>query len=155
MSYSVRYHFVQCFAVPARTAYNWCTNYDQADHMLMGHEDAERQITRLTDNTIILTDTFTIGGTRVEKQKLVHFYPDKLKWIATHLYGPIKYSQFIYEISADGETASHLDFIGLFIDYGREKLDKASAKMLAEQLRKEDSDTWNLLAKAMAKDLCK
>ena len=155
MPYSVRYHFVQCFAVPARKAYNWCTNYEHADHLLMGHEDAERQITHLTDNTLILTDTFTIGGTRVEKQKLVHLYTDRLRWIATHLAGPIQYSQFIYEISADGETASRLDFTGLFIDYGRENLDKASAKLLADKLRKEDSDTWKLLAKAMTQDLRK
>jgi len=121
----------------------------------MRHEDAERQITHLTASTTILTDTFHIGGDCVEKQKLVHFYPDKLRWIATHLTGPIKYSQFIYEISADGETASRLDFTGLFNDYRRENLDKDSAKMLADKLRKEDSVAWKLLAKAMAQDLCK
>ena len=155
MPYSLRYHFVQRFAVPARKAYNWCTEYDPADHLLMRHEDAERQITHLTASTTILTDTFHIGGDCVEKQKLVHFYPDKLRWIATHLTGPIKYSQFIYEISADGETASRLDFTGLFNDYRRENLDKDSAKMLADKLRKEDSVAWKLLAKAMAQDLCK
>jgi hypothetical protein len=155
MPYSVRYHFVQRFTVPARKAYNWCTDYDPADHLLMGHEGAERQITLLTDSTIILTDTFHLGGDRVEKQKLVHFYPDKLRWIATHLTGPIKYSQFIYEISADGETASRLDFTGLFIDYGRKNLDKDSAKMLAHKLRTEDSATWKLLAKAIAQALYK
>lgn len=154
MPYSVRYHFVQRFTVPARKAYNWCTDYDPADHLLMGHEGAERQITHLTDSTIILTDTFHLGGNRVEKQKLVHFYPDKLRWIATHLTGPIKYSQFIYEISAGGKTASRLDFTGFFIDYRRENLDKASVKILVDKLRKEDSAAWKLLAKAMAQNLC-
>jgi len=66
----------------------------------MGDEAAERQITRLADATIILSDIFHTGKGYVEKQKLVQLYPDRLCWIATHLTGPNKYSQFIYEISA-------------------------------------------------------
>ncbi len=99
MPCSIQYHFVQSFPVSARKAYDWCTDYDSADHLLMGDKDARRQVTHFTDCTIILTDTFLIGGERIEKQKLVQFYPDRLIWIATHLTGPIKYSQFIYEIS--------------------------------------------------------
>jgi hypothetical protein len=155
MPCSVQYHFVQSFSVPAKRAFDWCTQYDPADHVLMGERDAERKITRITANTIILTDTFHIGGECVEKQKLVQLYPDKLKWTSTHLTGPIKYSQFIYEISEEDKETSHLDFLGLFIDYGREKLDEVSYKKIAEMLRKEDSDAWKLLAKAMKQALCK
>ena len=77
MPCSIQYHFVQSFPVPARKAYDWCTDYDSADHLLMGDKDARRQVTHLTDSTIILTDTFLIGGERIEKQKLVQFYPDQ------------------------------------------------------------------------------
>jgi hypothetical protein len=155
MPSSVRYQFFQRFAVPARKAYNWCTSYDPSDHVLMDDADSERQITYLTKNAIILTDFLSIGGNRVEKQKIVQLYPDRLMWISTHLTGPIKYSQFIYEISAESKTASRLDFTGLFVNYGQENLDSSSSKKLAESLRKEDSEAWKLLAKAMAKDLCK
>ena len=89
----------------------------------MGDKEAERHITHFTETTIILTDIFSIGGERIEKQKLVQFYPDRLSWISTHLAGPMKYSQFIYEISYESETSSRLDFTGLFIDYRRENLD--------------------------------
>ncbi len=154
MPCSVQYRFFQRFPVSARKAYNWCTDYDPADHILMGDKDAERRITHLTDRAIILTDTFHIGGERIEKKKLVQFYPDRLTWISTHLTGPIKYSQFIYEISSEGRT-SRLNFTGHFIDYGRENLDKAASKAIAEMLRKEDADAWRLLAKSLRQELCK
>ena len=155
MPCSVQYHFVQRFPVPARKAYNWCTDYDSADHLLMGDKEAERQINHFTETTIILTDIFSIGGERIEKQKLVQFYPDRLSWISTHLAGPMKYSQFIYEISYESETSSRLDFTGLFIDYRRENLDKATSKIIAEMLCKEDSEAWKLLAKALRRELRK
>jgi hypothetical protein len=119
--------------------------------MLMGDEAAERQITCLTEDTIILTDIFHIGAVTVEKQKVVHLYPDRLRWISTHLTGPNKYSQFIYEISAEGDGASRLDFTALHLEYA--KLEDESVKSLAAQLRREDSGAWQLLAEAMVQDL--
>lgn len=119
----------------------------------MGDEAAERQITRVTDATVILTDTFYIGKGSVEKQKLVQLYPDQLRWVSTHLTGPNKYSQFIYEISSEGKGVSRLDFTALHLEY--ENLESASAKSLAEKLKKEDSAAWKLLAKAMIKELGK
>jgi hypothetical protein len=154
MPSAVHYHFAQKFAVSAKKAFDWCTDYDPGDRVLMGEENAERKISRISDSTIILTDTFQIGGERVEKQKLVQLYPDQLFWTATHLTGPVKFSQFLYQITPDGENASKLDFTGLFLDYGHEKLGKSETKKVAEQLCKDDAWGWKLLAKAMEKDLC-
>ena len=120
----------------------------------MGDEAAERQITCVAEDTIILTDIFHTGKGKVEKQKLVQLYPDRLRWVSTHLTGPNKYSQFIYEISAEGNGASRLDFTALHLEYG-EKLDSEYIKLLAGKLKEEDSAAWKLLAKAMAKELGK
>ena len=155
MPCSIRYRFSQRFPVPARKAYKWCTDYSPQDHALMGEEAAERQITRVTDTTIILTDIFHTSKGNVEKQKLVQLYPDRLCWVSTHLTGPNKYSQFIYEISAEGDSASRLDFTALHLEYEKENLDSEAIKSLANKLKKEDSATWKLLAKAMAKELSK
>jgi hypothetical protein len=153
MPCSVRYCFSQRFPVPAREAYDWCTDYSAHDHALMGDEAAERQIIRLAEDTVILTDIFHAEKGEVEKQKLVHLYPDRLCWVATHLTEPNKYSQFIYEISAEGSGASRLDFTALHLEYEKEKLGSMDIKLLAEKLKKGDSEAWKLLASAMAKEL--
>lgn len=121
----------------------------------MGEDAAERQITHLTDTTITLKDIFHTSNGRVEKQKLVQLYPDRLSWISTHLTGPNKYSQFIYEISAEGSNASSLDFTAMHLEYEKENLDSKCIKLLANKLKEEDSAAWKLLAKAMAKQLGK
>ena len=152
----VRYHFSQRFPVSARKAYKWCTDYTPEDPALMGNEAvAERRITRVTDATVILTDIFHTRKGDVEKQKLVQLYPDRLSWVSTHLAGPNRYSQFIYEISAEGDSASRLDFTALHLEYEKETLDSNDVKSLADKLKKEDSALWKLLAKAMAKELGK
>ena len=151
MHCSIRYRFSQRFYVSAHEAYDWCTNYSPQDHALMGDEAAERQITRLAESTLILTDIFQVGKGKVEKQKLVQLYPDRLGWVSTHLTGPNKYSQFIYEISAEGEDTSRLDFTALHLEY--EKLDIEGSKTLADKLKEEDSAAWKLLAAAMAIEL--
>jgi hypothetical protein len=154
MPYPVRYCFSQRFPVPACKAYQWCTDYSPEDHALMGDTAAERHITHITDATVILTDIFHTGEGAVEKQKVVQFYPDRLLWVSTHLNGPHKYSQFIYEISAEGGSASRLDFTALHLEY-KENLGKEDSKLLAAKLKKEDSAAWKLLAKAMAEELGK
>ena len=155
MPCSIRYRFSQLFSVPARKAYEWCTNYSPEDHTLMDDETAERQITHLAENTVILKDIFHTGTGNVEKQKLVQLYPDRLSWISTHLTGPNSYSQFIYEISAEGNAASRLDFTALHLEYEKEKLDNEDIKSLAGKLKEEDSAAWKLLAEAMVKELGK
>jgi len=149
----IRYCFSQRFPVPARKAYQWCTDYSPEDPALMGNEAAKRQVTRVTDATIILTDIFHTAKGNVEKQKLVQLYPDRLSWVSTHVAGPNKYSQFIYAITDEGNSASQLDFTALHLEYEKENLDSDGVKSLAEKLKKEDSAIWKLLAKAMAKEL--
>ncbi len=157
MPNAIRYNFRQKFDASARDAFAWCTEYTSGstDHMLMGDKNAERQVTRVAESTVILTDTFHTDKGDIEKQKLVHFYPDRLSWNAIHMTGPNKYSQFLYEIFPDGENVSHIDFTGLHLDYGHKDLGRAKAKALAEKLCKDDSESWKLLAKALAKDLSK
>jgi len=155
MPLSVRYHFSQHFVVPARKAFNWCTDFDPKDYVLMGEKDGKRHITHITNSAIILKDIFYSALGQVEKQKLVQLYPDQLSWVSTHLTGPNKYSQFLYVISPKGKDASILSFTASHIDYEKKTSDKADAKLLAYTLRTDDAKAWKLLAKAMAKELGK
>jgi hypothetical protein len=148
---AIRYRFSQRFLVPAQQAYEWCTAYDPGDHALM-HEDAERRMVRISEGSIILTEVFHMGSGDVEKQKLVQLYPDRLLWISTHLSGPNKHSQFIYEISVEGDGASRLDFTALHLEQG-ERLDVAGVKAFADKLKRADSAIWKLLAKAMENEI--
>jgi hypothetical protein len=143
---AIRYKFTQRFRVSAKEAYEWCTEYNPEDHALM-HEDAERRTTRISEGSIILTEVFHTGSGNVEKQKLVQLYPDRLMWVSTHLSGPNKHSQFLYEIIPEGECASRLEFTALHLEQGKE-LEAAEVKAFAAKLKKADSDIWKLLAKA-------
>lgn len=121
----------------------------------MGEKNASRKIENITDQTILLTDTFNPGtDNQIEKQKLVQIYPEILFWTSTHLNGPAKHSQFIYKITAGTVDNSHLDFTGLLLDYGDEKIGNSDAAQLAEKACKEDARSWALLAKAMEDDFC-
>jgi hypothetical protein len=117
------------------------------------HDDAQRQVSLISEGTIILTDIFHTSKGCVEKQKLVQLIPNQLSWISTHLTGPNRYSQFIYEISAKGKNASVLNFNALHLEYEKKDLDKSGIKLLAGKLKKEDSAAWKFLAEAMQKEL--
>ena len=157
MPIPIRYHFSQVFAVSAREAYEWCTDYTDGpeDHLLMGDETAFRHVARVAESTILLTETFQTEKGVFEKQKLVELYPDCLSWNSIHLTGSTKYSQYLYCITANDENISHLDFTGLHLDHTNENLTTAEVKQLANRLCKEDAKAWKLLAKAMAKDFKK
>ncbi len=58
MALAVRYYFSQRFAVSAQRAFEWCIDFDPKDHSLMGDANAKRQISHITEDTIILTDVF-------------------------------------------------------------------------------------------------
>jgi hypothetical protein len=148
MVLAVRYYFSQRFAFPAQKAFDWCTDFDPKDHVLMGETNAERQVSYITDDTIILKDVFLTPSGSVEKEKLVQLYPNRLSWTSTHLTGPNKYSQFLYKITSEGKSFSALNFTALHIEYD----EKADAKLLADRLCKEDGAAWKLLAKAMAEE---
>ena len=103
MPCTIRYKFSQTFNAPAEAAYQWCTDYTPDDHALMSQGKAVRQIKKLSDTTILLTDSFQNAKETVVKEKLVQLYPDRHLWIATHISGPNRHSQFIYEVAASGE----------------------------------------------------
>ena len=149
MALAVRYYFSQRFAVSAQQAFDWCTDFDPNDHSLMGDANAKRQVSHITDDTIILDEVFVSASGSVEKQKLVQLYPNRLSWTSTHLTGPNKYSQFLYKITAQGKGFSALNFTGLHMEYD----EKTGAKLLADRLCKEDAAAWKLLAKAMEEEL--
>jgi len=148
MPISVRYHFTQRFVVSAQEAFDWFTDFDSQDNLLMGDKMAERQITHLADGAIILKDSFNSVAGTIEKQKLVNLYPNQYRWTSTHLTGPNKHSQFLYTITPQSKNASFLTFTALHLEYN----EKEDAKLLAQRLCKEDAYAWQLLTVAMAED---
>jgi hypothetical protein len=85
MPVTVKYRFSQRLPIPAKEAFDWCTDFDPKDHRLMGDENAERQITSLARGLVILKDTFHTPLVTIEKQKLVHHHFDQLSWVSMHL----------------------------------------------------------------------
>jgi hypothetical protein len=109
---------------------------------------------QVSEDTILLNDTYTVDGERVTKQKLVCLYPDRLTWTSTHVTGPNRCSQFLYEITPDTERTCLLKFTGLFLDYNIKKRgDKKETDLLIKKLEKMDSEKWKLLAKEMENEL--
>ena len=151
MPTTVRYHFRQHFPVAAQTAFDWCTDFSPEDQRLKGYRNSEREIAKVANDSIILKDTLRTSAVIVEKQKLVQLYPNQLSWVATHLTGPNKYSQFLYKISSDGKGGSFLDFTALHLEYDS----KEDAETLAARLCQADSNAWKLLAQAMEKEFAK
>jgi len=148
-SYSARYKFSQSFDVPARQAYEWCTDYDEDDFARMG-EKGHRRIKRINDDTLILVDTQFGDGGSVTRQRLVRLNQERMAWTNTHLTGPNKHSQFWYQIVADGK-GSRLEFTGLRVAYGKVPSPSAIKKMAAD-LTAEDAAAWRHLAAEMSKD---
>jgi hypothetical protein len=149
MPISVRYHFIQHFVVSAQEAFYWSTDFDSQDNLLMGDKTTERQIAHLADGVLIIKDSFNSVAGIIEKQKLVHLYPDQYKWTSTHLTGPNMHSQFLYKITPQSKVVSFLTFTALHLEYNQ----KEDAKLLSERLCKEDAYAWKLLAAAMAEDM--
>jgi len=98
---------------------------------------------------MILKDSSCTEAGVVERQKLVQVYPTRLSWVATHLIGPNKYSQFLYRICPDGKGGSFLDFSALHLEYDS----KEDSRTLGSRLCKADADAWKLLATVLSKDL--
>ena len=151
-TFSVSYSFNQRFPISAREAFDWCTDYRSDDYELMG-EKGRRGIRRVTKDTILLEEQVIQGSRTVRKLKLVKINPRRLSWHNIQLQGPNKYSEFIYEIRAEGENASTLSFTGLLVVYAKRSLTRNRLGQIAEKEREYDSKAWKLLAKAMAKEL--
>ena len=149
---SVRYNFSQHFAIPAQDAFAWSVDYQPDDLVLMG-EKGKRKIEWISEDAVIVTDTVRINKESMTKARLVRIYPERLSWTNTHLSGPNKHSQFLYEILPDDKGGSRLNFTGLQLNYGRKKATKAETVRLAREYAVADSETWVRLAAAMENDL--
>ncbi|MGA2789881.1 MAG: hypothetical protein ABSF00_03820 [Candidatus Bathyarchaeia archaeon] len=152
--YSIRYGFTQHFTVPARKAYDWCTDYKPYDLSLMRLEGS-RRIRKLTDDAILLSGTTFANGKAVKKTKLVRLNRRRLSWSNTHLSGPFLNSQFLYQMSPVGKNRSKLKFDGLLLVYSPVRLSRDKIRRIAKQERQQDSTSWRHLAKAMAEEVRK
>lgn len=151
-AYGVRYGFNQTFNVPAKNAFEWCTDYKPSDLALM-REKGERRILRITEDTIILTETFHKAATTIKKRKVVRLNKPNLSWTNTHISGPNLYSQFLYEIVPVGKNRSRLNFTGLLICHSKAALNKRKLNRITAIERRVDSRAWRHLAAAMNSDL--
>ena len=144
--------FTQPLKVSAQRAYAWATDYRPQDIELLGKE-GRRNAKHLNEDTIVLSDVFVTPTGKVTKKKLIRLYPEHLRWTNTHITGPNRHSQFLYELVASGKNACKLVFTGRQVFTSPQPLSKAAqAKMTAELLR-DDQAMWKRLAVVMAKDL--
>lgn len=149
---SIPFRFCQRFPFPARAVYDWATDYRPGDIELFG-QSGRRKVQWLDERTLLLTDTFLdAAGGRIVKRKLVHLYPERLAWTNTHTKGPSLHSQFLYELFAEGESASRLEFTGRQV-VRMDEADPRQVRELSRQLRREDGAIWKRLARALAADL--
>lgn len=134
-------------------AFEWATDYGPGDLALMG-EGGRRSVKVLSDDIVILTDSFHERGKgRITKKKLVRIYGERLFWTSTHLTGPNRHSQFLYQIIQEGNDKSRLDFTGSQVFHEEEEPSAQRIRSMARTLTKEDSLAWRRLARAMEKDL--
>jgi len=148
---TIRYDFSQQFDVPAEDAFKWCTDYREDDFSLMGMK-GQRQIKKVSDDVIILTDIIHSNGKSTIKKKLVRLDAKRFFWSNTHLAGPNKHSQFLYQI-IPMKSKSRLEFTGLQVNYSKTKLSQKEINLIKREAEEEDSAIWKRLAKAMEKDL--
>ena len=143
--------FSQRFPFQAKAVFRWATDYQPNDFQLMGCR-GKRKIAALPGNAFILTDTILkTDGTKVTKKKLVRTFPDRLTWTNTHVSGPNRYSQVLYQLVAEGPNRSRLDYMGQHVE-GR-TLAGRELQVLAARVKRDDIAIWKNLARAMGKDL--
>jgi hypothetical protein len=75
-------------------------------------------------------------------------------WISTHISGPNKYSQFTYQVVAEENDTSRLDFTALHLEH-RENLTVQELKVLTIELQAGDAEIWRRFARAMENELAK
>lgn len=148
---SIPIAFSQRFPFPAKAVFRWATDYQPNDLQLMGHR-GKRKIAALPGNAFVLTDTlFKTDGAKVTKKKLVRIFPDRLTWTNTHLAGPNRYSQVLYQLVAEGRNRSRLDFMGQHVE--ARTLAGRELQELAACVRRDDIAIWKNLAHAVGRDL--
>ena len=149
--YSVKYHFNQILDIPAKEAFDWCTDYQPNDLLLMKLK-GNRRIRKVTNDTLILTETMPERNRKVTKTKLVRLNKAQLSWTNTHITGPYRHSQFLYQLVPDGRKRSRLYFTGLMVHYSKRRLSRGQLQKIARTVRDGDSTTWHHLATAIQKE---
>jgi hypothetical protein len=150
--YTVYYFFSQHFDFPARDVYEWSTDFRTDDLARMG-EEGSRKVEKLDEATLVLTDTVVTDGKKVTKKRLVRLFPDTHFWTNTRLSRVGRHSQFIYQVVAEGEDASRLEFTGALVKDAPRKPSSAQMAALSKKYADEDSAAWVNLAAAMKKEL--
>ena len=145
---SVTYKFSQLLPAPAKQAYLWCTDYKPDDLALMQLK-GRRKIERLSSDTIILREIVERGRKKIKKIKLIKLDPAVFSWYNIQIYGPNKYSAFLYQLKPINRRKSKLNFTGLMVLYSKARLSQRAIKEIAETERSNDASAWKLLAKVM------
>ena len=154
----VRYEFTVNLPAGRPDAYRWATDFRPTDFGVM-ELGGRRRVRHLAPDLVLLTDSFTADpfsaqrGRRAVKTKLVHLDPARWRWTSTHLAGPAKNSQFIYELTPRGARGSTLRFTGIQVEQAAEMPTARSLEHRARELRTEDSKLWRRLAEGMRRDL--
>jgi hypothetical protein len=154
----VVYSFTTKLPAARERAYRWATDFDPGDLGRMGI-DAHRKVEWITDSLVLLTDSFDADpfnarpGARTVKTKLVHLYPDRWYWTSTHVEGPARHSQFLYELAPRGRNSCVLRFTGAQVESVKRRPTAASIARRARELRREDSQGWRNLVRAMRREL--
>jgi hypothetical protein len=146
------YRFSVKLPASRERAFRWATDYRPTDLDLMG-EHGRRKVERLAKNTLLLTDVFETPRGRVTKVKLVHLLPDRYVWTSTHLSGPARYSQFLYELLPGGRNGCRIYFTGLQVEHVARPATGRAVTRRAKELAREDSRAWRRLAAAMAREV--
>ncbi len=150
--YTVHYKFVQRFPFPARDVYGWSTDYREDDIPLMGNRGT-REIEKVDDATLILTDKVEYPSGPVTKVRLIRMFPEMLFWTNTRLSDVGRHSQFLYRIVPEGKNGSRLEFYGAQVEEAAKKPSAAKVARLAKELAETDALVWVNLARAMQADL--
>jgi hypothetical protein len=154
----VPFEFTIRLPASRRVAYDWVTDYRTDDFGIMGFR-GRRKVQRLSDGLILLTDSFAAdpfeskAGARTTKVKLVHLFPDRFAWTSTHVAGPARYSQFLYELWPGGPRSCTLEFRGNQVQDVRSAPTASSLRRRAKELRKVDSQLWHRLARELGKSI--
>jgi hypothetical protein len=153
----VTYRFTTKLPVSRARAYQWATDYRPND-LKRGGLRASRRAERLTEDLILLTDSFDSDpfnsrpGARSVKKKLVHLYPDQWAWTSTHVSGPARHSQFLYRLTPRGPAACTLHFTGSQVEHVARAPTPLSLRRRARELRQEDSQLWVRFSSEILKD---
>jgi hypothetical protein len=151
------YHFVQPLPASRPRAYRWATDFRPSDFELSGI-NGRRRIERLAVDLVLLTDSFeedpfdSRAGARTVKTKLVHLYPERWSWTSTHIAGPARHSQFLYELTPRGSAGSTLHFTGSQVETMARRPNPESVQRRTRELLREDAHLWVELAAALGKD---